>query len=454
MIEKFPYGKAPFWLLVTAIVSTLLLLAVRGERPPRPDLILVTFTGAHKEAYERAIPRFEREHGVKVQVQLANWRSLRSRLQNAVLAGTEVPDLVEMFEGSLGFFTRGPREDIGFVDLTDRIKHEGWYDRMVASRFSLWSARGRIYGLPHDVHPVMLAYRRDLVEKLGIDVNELDTWNKFVAVGQRITRDLDGDGVIDRYMIDLPISGGHGITTLLLQRGGHLFDPAGEVAFNSPEVAEVFLWYLRQTRGPKRIAYDCGWGQSFMKAVTDGLALFYLTPDWRSYGYQDGIPRLAGKMALMPLPAWQPGGRRTSVWGGTGLLITKATKDPDLAWALAKFLYFNPKELGRYFSGTNIIPPLKDAWALPEFDRPSPFYSGQPVGRLYANLAPQTPPVYSAPVDSVARKKVDEAYSRTVEYYKQHGERGIAERIRAELDQAEAYVRRIANRNQILLAKD
>jgi hypothetical protein len=54
----------------------------------------------------------------------------------------------------------------------------------------------------------------------------------------------------------------------------------------------------------------------------------------------------------------------------------------------------------------------------------------------------------------VARKKVDEAYSRTVEYYKQHGERGIAERIRAELDQAEAYVRRIANRNQILLAKD
>ena len=34
-------------------------------------------------------------------------------------------------------------------------------------------------------------------------------------------------------------------------------------------------------------------------------------------------PAWAGKLALMPLPAWREGGLRTSTWGGTGLAFTK-----------------------------------------------------------------------------------------------------------------------------------
>src|SRR5690606_11764068 len=180
MIDKFPYGKAPFWLFAIAICSTLTVALVRGEEAKRPDLVMVTFTEAHFTEYQRAIPRFEREHNLDVELQFADWGSLQRRLQNAMLAGVDVPDVVEMMESSLGFFTRGPEKDFGFLDLTDRIRAEGLDERMVSTRFALWMARGRIYGLPHDVHPMMLAYRRDIIEKLGIDVEELDTWDKFV----------------------------------------------------------------------------------------------------------------------------------------------------------------------------------------------------------------------------------------------------------------------------------
>ena len=44
--------------------------------------------------------------------------------------------------------------------------------------------------------------------------------------------------------------------------------------------------------------------------------LFLVTPDWRSKSYERDIGKLAGKMALMPLPAVKEGGRRTSTWGG------------------------------------------------------------------------------------------------------------------------------------------
>jgi arabinosaccharide transport system substrate-binding protein len=450
MFARFPYGRAPFWLLVLAVASVIVSLATSGHRAARPDLVLVTFTQSHYDAYRRAVPAFERAHHVSVQVEFTNWTPLRSRLQNAILAGTEVPDLAEVFEGSLGFFTRGTPADIGVVDLTDRLRAAGLTDRIQASRFSLWSAHSRVYALPHDVNPVMLAYRRDLVESLGIDVRSLDTWDKFVAAGQRVTRDLDGDGVVDRYMIDLRADGDWGLTTLMFQRGGALFDPDGNVAFDSEVVAQTIVWYLRQTQGPQRIAYDAGWGQATAKAMTDGLVLFFVTPDWRSFQFEQEEPWLRGKMALMPLPAWAPGERRTSVWGGTGLMMMKATKQPDLAWALAQYLYYDSASLGQRFADTNLIPVLKDAWSRPELDAPNPYYSSQPIGRMYAALAPDTPPVYSSAVDAVARAKLNEAYSRCVQRYRTTGEAGLLEAIRAELARAAADVRRMADRNRAL----
>ncbi|MGC4067567.1 MAG: extracellular solute-binding protein [Polyangiaceae bacterium] len=148
-------------------------------------------------------------------------------------------------------------------------------------------------------------------------------------------------------MIDLPHSGSYGIVTLMLQRGGQLFDERGVPAFANDITAEDIRAYLEMTLGKQKIAYDCGWGQPLFKAITDGLALFYITPDWRSYNYQTDLPKLAGKMALMPLPAWEKGGRRTSVWGGTGLVITRRTKRPDLAWELAEIPLSRWPRLGR-----------------------------------------------------------------------------------------------------------
>jgi arabinosaccharide transport system substrate-binding protein len=449
-VSNFPYGRAPFWLLVIALVSLGLRVVTSRRREARPDLVFVTHTEAHFDAYRKAIPRFEREHGVKVQLQFANWASLQARLQNAILAGTEVPDLAEVFEGSLGFFTRGPMEDFGLLDLTDRLRADGLDKRLVQSRFTLWSARGRVFALPHDVHPVMLAYRRDLVEKLGIDVSKLDTWDKFVEVGRQVSRDVDGDGIIDRYMLDMRFDGNWSLQILMLQRGGQFFDQQGEVAFATEDTAQLIRWYIEQTRGPHRIGYECGWGQPVVKAMTDGLVLFQWAPDWRSWVFADEAPGLSGKMALMPLPAWSPGGRRTSAWGGTGLMIMKQTRHPDLAWELAKYLYFDTAELGGRFLATNILPALKDAWNLPEFETPFPYYSNQRVGQLYAALAPETPPVYSSPVDDAARIGLDRAFNRSAEYYVHNGEAGLLEKIRADLADAAEDVRRLAKREKIL----
>ena len=89
---------------------------------------------------------------------------------------------------------------------------------------------------------------------------------------------------------------------------------------------------------------------------------------------------------------------------------------------------------------------------MPEFHRPNPFYSNQPLGAMYAALAPSTPPVYATPYYELATGKLNEAFLRSAEHYEKRGSDGLEARIRRELAEAERYVQRIMDRN--VLARD
>lgn len=449
---EFPYGKAPLAILLLALFAgAVVFLDARAEQQRRPDLTFVTFTKEHGAAYVAAVGGFEKQHGVKVQIQVVSQRALQGRLQSALQVGADVPDMVELLDGTMGIFTKGPVEDVGFVDLTERVRQEGLFDRLVTSRFGKWSSRGHVFALPHDVHPVMLAYRRDLVEQLGIDVSALTTWDEFCHVGREIaTRDVTGDGVPDRYMIDLPSEGGDALRLLLLQAGGRLFDETGRAAFDDDTTADIVCWYVRQVQGKDRIAFPCGWGQNLAKSMVDGLCLFYICPDWRTKQFQFDVPSLEGKLALMPLPARVPGGRRTSTWGGTGLAITKQCKDADLAWKLAMHLYYDPAHLGPRFLGTHVLPPLKSAWGAPEFSARSSFFGGVALGHAFVDLAPQVPEEQSSAYTTLAVNKLSEAFTNASLYHKEKGEAGLREFVVGELHRCAERVRQVMARNVFL----
>ena len=91
--------------------------------------------------------------------------------------------------------------------------------------------------------------------------------------------------------------------------------------------------------------------------------------------------------------------------------------------------------------GTNIVPVIKDDWKLPELDTPNPYYSNQRIGRMYADLAPSTPPQYVSALSSVADRKLNEAYGRSLEHYERFGEKGLEQTIHDELARAAEYVR-------------
>lgn len=330
---------------------------------------------------------------------------------------------------------------MGFLDLTDRIHASGLWDGMVQARFAPYSSRGRIFGLPHDVHPVQLAYRRDLMERLGVDVSAIRTWDQFVSAGRRVSKPGE------RYMIEFSDAGVDGLEVCLFQRGGGYFDAAGKCTLDSDIAVETMLWYVPLVNGSGKIAGDLGGGQILTKAVEDGYLLCLLAPDWRTKSIEQDIPRVAGRMALMPLPEAAPGERRTSTWGGTMMGITRKCQDQDLAWKLALRLYLDEKELAQRFRDTNILPALRSAWRQPAFNESRPYWSGQRLGDTYAALAPAAPYQYSSPFISTAKSKLSEALVACVHQYSAAGAANFSDYVRARLKQSANEVRRLIARN-------
>lgn len=439
--SRFPFGPAALCILMLAVLSGgwLVLHPVESRKK---TLTLWTFAPTHYEAYKEAVASFEKANpGVTVDLQLVSMQAVTFRLQAALWSDLAVPDVVEVPIDFAGTFFRGSLENVGFSDLTVRIRQAGLDKRMVAARFAPYMSRGRMFGLPHDVHPVMLAYRRDIFEQEGIDVRQIKTWDDFIRIGRKLTIPNR------RYMIELFDARDAHLAMCLFQRGGGYFTPSGDCILDNETAVQTMLWYVPLAAGSKRISNSLGAGQILTKAVEDGYFLCLIAPDWRTKTFESTIPRVAGKMALMPLPMVSPGGRRTSTWGGTMLGITKQCREQDLAWRLALHLYLDKPELGERFRDTNIIPALRDAWQQPAFEEKRPYWSNQAVGTLYANLAPQAPFQYTSPFITAAKAKLGEALVACVQYYNAHGEAGFEPYTRARLKQSADEIRTLIRRN-------
>lgn len=366
-----------------------------------------TFARLHYEIYEPAIAEWNETRTPRINCSVLGIQAIEQRMLSSFLSQTTSAELLEVERRIAARAFAGPPEAIGFLDLTDRLKAEGLLDRINAPSFTPWTSGGRIYGLPHDVHPVMLGYRADIIEAAGIDVSQIETWDDFVRVLSPLLLNPDGTRRSDRFLLNLWETHMDALEALVLQAGGGVVGETGLPILNSPINARVLAQVAAWGHGKDRIAADAPYfSGSGNQLLLDGYVLASFVPDWMCNLWRNEIPQLGGKVKLMPLPAWEPGGRRTSVWGGTMLGISREAKNPDELWEFAKHLYLSPELSRNLFLKGDIISPVREFWNDPVYDQPDPFFSGQPRGRLFVSLADDLPPRYNSPFGAMAVERL------------------------------------------------
>jgi len=407
-------------IVLAALVTSAIVIVLPNEE--REGIQFWVFSIPQRDSYVEKIADWNRAHPEKpFSMTLLSGPNLERRVLSGFLSGTPVADLIEIHEGLFPKAFLGPLDQIGFLDITDRLHSEGLYAQINEPSFSQQVSRGRHFGLPHDVHPVLLAYRADIVEAAGIDVSEIETWDDYFRVMHPLMADNDGDGRPDRYLLNLSDKRDDIISILVLQNDGEIFDDQDRPIFASERNAETLSRIIPWITGPDRVAIDVPWSSSAgHRQMLDGLVVGNITPDWLLGFWKVENPQLAGKLKLMPLPAFERGGRRTSARGGCMIGINKRSAHVEESWEMAKALYLSTEIAEQTWRQTNILSPVKTLWNEPFYHEPDPYCGGQRVGSLYIEAAPYVPLRPSSPYTNMAYAFISHATMALRAYAEKH----------------------------------
>ena len=298
--------------------------------------------------------------------------------------GVGAPDIADIEQGRFGGFLRGG--DPGLVDILPWLETGGYLEQLVASREALYSYQGKTYGIEHALTPVVLYYRSDKFEEAGVDLTEVETWDDFIAATSALATD---EVKVTAFWSEL-----HEL--LLRQRGSDYFDADGNVMLDSDLSIEVMEWIMA-LRDQHGIADQQPDGDAWWAALREDRFLAYPGADWYAGFFKDNAPELSGKWMARPLPAWEPGGIRTSCYGGTGACIVKYSPNIDEAWKFLQYSMLSVEGNVRRYEMTNLWPPFLPAMDNERLFKADEYFSEQELGRVFAEVAPEVPAQYQSP---------------------------------------------------------
>jgi ABC-type glycerol-3-phosphate transport system substrate-binding protein len=372
------------------LVAVAFLLAGKAHAQPKPLQLWVS--SETDAAYYRKMAdlyRTKKKPGFAAEVHAFGYTEMPDKLAVAIKTGANPPDVVQLDQIFFSLYLQG---QVPFLDLSSRIKAAGFEETILKQRQALFTFAGKSYGLPQSVSAIVLYYRTDLFAKAGLALSDLGTWDALLAAGKKV-RAAGGPRLLALDWSYFEI--------LLRQRGHDLFDETGAPRLDSKPAVETLEWLVRLSKEGAGLLPDRGtiFEPAFFSGdVASKEIMGVLGADWYGLDMIQGLaPETKGKWRAAPLPAWSDSKRRTSVFAGEGLLIYRDTKRADEAWDFIRFVMEDvDANVERYLQG-NCFTAYRPAWNDPRLKKPEPFFGGQSLARLIAELAPDVPVERASP---------------------------------------------------------
>lgn len=327
------------------------------------------------EAFEEAYPN--------VNVELANVGTSTDEytaLQNAIQAGSGIPDVVHMEYSAVPQFAMSE----GLADLTPF----GAGELESAYTPGTWGSvaiNGGIFGLPLDSGPMAMFYNATVFEENGIEVPT--TWEEYVEAARTLqasdpTKFLAADG------------GDAGFTqSMIWQAGGLPFQSEGtDITVDlgdegSAKFAE--MWQPMLDEG--LVAPIVPWSEEWYKGLGDGTIATLLIGAWMPVNLESGAPDADGDWRVAPMPQYEAGGTDNSENGGSALVVTEASTQKALAYGFTEFSNSGDGVGVRLEAGT--FPATVADIESEEFTgKEFPYFGGQKVNEVLAEAASTVTP--------------------------------------------------------------
>jgi len=314
-----------------------------------------------------AIPLYQKLNpNVEIKLTSLAYADHHTAMTTALATGANLPDVMAIDMDFVGKFA----ESGGMEDLNKAPYHAAQFrDKLARFTYSLaMSGQGAMVGMPVDVGPGALFYRKDLLDKAGVTEADLtNTWESFIESGKKLKASSGAYLLASAVDIkDIYIRAG------LKDGEGIFFDAKGQPLLGTPRFQKAFeLAKAARTAGidGKITAWSNEWSEGFKR---DKIAS-QMMGAWLSGHLNNWLaPESKGKWRSAQLPGGSFGS-----WGGSFYGIPKKAQNKAAAWDFIKFMSTNKDMQIEAFRGYDAFPALLEAQNDPFVDQPIEYLGGQ-----------------------------------------------------------------------------
>ncbi|OPJ59496.1 ABC transporter substrate-binding protein [Clostridium oryzae] len=243
--------------LVLSAALTASVLAGCSKKAASKDgkVTLSVFTYAQpqeKKVYLKLAKEYMQKHP-KVKI---NWNivdgTVYATKMKALFASKKVPDI---------FYT-GAGDLRAYVNAKELLPLDSYVKKLNIDTASIWSqalerykydgtkvGQGTLYALPKDISAFGFAYNKTMFKKNGIadpDPNKPYTWDEFLQICQKLTKDTNGDSKKDQWGAGFDPN--YSIEPFIWTNGADFLNKDGtKVTINTPEFQEALQYFTDLT---------------------------------------------------------------------------------------------------------------------------------------------------------------------------------------------------------------
>ncbi len=304
---------------------------------------------------------------------ISSYTALSQKLMASIQAKKQ-PDIAQVFESWAAKYIESgvlcPLEP--FMEEDPDFGEEDLQDMFPVFRNSN-TFNDTIYSMPFNKSVRAYFYNKDEFYRMGLDPDDFPkTWEEFRKLSKLLTRDTDGDGVIDRWGTNFNVNEWQFIN-LLYQAGGEIVDAAGNPALNSPAGVEALSFITDMMFKDKSAYLVTGYdGQNdFMAGIVpmyEGSSVSITHMRQQPINFNIGYA---------PLPTYKTG---KSAVSGTNIVIFKSgdKKRERASWEFIKW-FTDTEQTARWSAETSYMPVRRSAMGtakIQDFLAQNPQYQG------------------------------------------------------------------------------
>ena len=374
--------KNPYFVLT--LLASLLLTACGGAAAPSPAPAAPAESGApaatqapaaaapaeitmmmwgdpaELDVWNKIVADFHQaQPNITVKVDVSDWESYWTKVKTLLSAGTP-PDVFAMDAPLyLDYQSRGVLLNLQpYLDRNPDMLN-GVYPQTLAA----YKTPDGMYGLPRDFQTIVLFYNKDMFDDAGVAYPTADwTYADLRAAAQKLTKDTNGDGKIDKYgfysdLWDMELVWSEAIWAY----GGDIVSADHTMTLiGEPQARQAWqlfhdMMFVDKSMPDTTTALQ--FGEDTFQA---GAAAMTTIGHWAVPGYNT-VPF---KWDVAPMPAG-PAGKATSV-NSAGFVVADASKHPEEAFEFIKFV-LSPAGQKRLAQLGFAVPVLKSVAESPDF---------------------------------------------------------------------------------------